>query len=364
MRFSKYLAISLLAVAGLASCSPDDEPVVAPVQDANNVFVINEGNVGRSNGSISLFNPANKALSLDLFRAVNGRETGDVVQHMAIANNRAYLVANNSNKIEVVSLPDFRSVGVVRSRLKGPRYFLPVSATRGYVTQWGDYTGSASRIKIIDLGTLAVVDSIDTGLRPERLLLLNGKVFVANSGSNTLTVIDPATNRVTSTLVVGDAPNSLAVDKNGLLWVLCGGNVVYTPTFDVDYTTTTPGKLVSVNAAAGAVAGTRTFGSNRLQPTDLHLSPAGDQLLFRAADAMTYTGPVFRLGIADAALPAFTAPFIRRNLYGLGVDPNTGVIYGGTGTFLGTDKMIRYQSSGAALDSAAVGAGPNGFVFY
>jgi YVTN family beta-propeller protein len=262
-----------------------------------------------------------------------------------------------------VSLPDFRSVGVVQG-LKSPRYFLPVSATRGYVTQWGNFGSVRPGIKIIDLSTYAVVDSIATGSQPERLVLAGGRVYVANVGSNSLTVIDPATHRVTSTLVVGDAPNSLATDKNGLLWVSCGGMVAYTPSYDIDYAATTPGKLVSINPTAATVVSTRTFASNRLQPTDLHLNGAGDQLYFRAADASSYVGPVFRLGIADASLPVFTAPFIRRNFYGLNVDPRTDVIYGGTGTFQGTDKLIRYQSTGAPLDSATVGIGPNGFVFY
>lgn len=364
MRFSKLLAAPLLSLWALSSCSPDDKKItVDPVQDSTNVFVVNEGNIGRSNGSVSLYKTTDKTVVTDIFRTVNNRGLGDVVQNMVVVGNRAYVVVNNSKKVEVVSLPDFRSVGVVQN-LRNPRYLLPVSATRAYVTQWGNFSTVRPGIKIIDLATNAVVDSIATGSLPERLVVAGGRVFVANAGDNTLTVIDPSTNRVTSTLVVGDSPNSLAVDKNGLLWVTCGGAVAYDANFNPDYTATTPGKLVSVNVASATVASTRTFTSNRLQPTDLHLNAAGDQLYFRAASAVTYTGPVFRLGIADATLPALTAPFIRRSFYGLGLDPKTDVIYGGTGTFLGTDKLIRYRPAGTPLDSALVGSGPNGFVFY
>jgi YVTN family beta-propeller protein len=363
MRFSKFLAAPLLALLVLTGCDPGDDTTVVPTPDTTSVFVINEGNFNRNNASISLFDKTTNAVTNDLFRSVNNRALGDVAQSMAVQGSRAYLVVNNSNKVEVVSLPNFQSVGVVQG-LNSPRYFLPISATRAYVTQWGNFGSVRPGIKVIDLASNVVVDSIATDALPERLVLASGKVFVANAGSNTLTVIDPATNRVTSTLVVGDAPNSLAVDKNGLLWVVCGGTVAYTPSYDVDYTATTPGKLVSVNATTAAVASTRTFASNRLQPTDLHLNGAGDELYFRAADAGTYTGPVFRLGIAETALPVLTAPFIRRAFYGLNVDPRTGIIYGGTGVFQGTDKLIRYQNNGTPLDSATVGIGPNGFVFY
>ena len=363
MPVSKFLAASLLGLALLTGCDPQPSLVAEPAKDATNVFVVNEGNITRSNGSVSLFKTTDKSLTLDIFKAVNNRVLGDVVQDMVVASSRAYLVVNNSNKIEVVSLPGFKSVGVVRG-VKQPRFFLPVSATRGYVTQWGDYNGAASRIKVIDLSTLTVVDSISTGLKPERLVLANGRVFVANSGSNTLTVIDPATNRVTSTLTVGTGANSLALDKNGLLWVLCGAFVYDPITYSADYGATVPGKLVSVNPATATVVTTRTFDSNLLQPTDLHFNSAGDQLYFRAANPDDYTGPVYRFGIAETTLPSLRTPFIRRSFYGLGLDPNTNLIYGGTGTFLGTDKMIRYQSNGTALDSTAVGIGPNGFVFY
>ena len=362
MRFPKSLTAPLLALLALSGCNPKNDAIVDPAFDASSVYVINEGNFNKANGSISLFKTSDKSVAADVFRSTNGRGLGDVVQSMAVANKLGYIVVNNSNKVEVVSLPDLKSTAVITG-LRSPRYFLPVSATRGYVTQWGNFSNVRSGIKVIDLTTNTVIDSIATDLQPERLVLAGGRVFVANSGSNTLTIIDPATNRVAGTLAVGDAPNSFALDKNGVLWVLCGGTVAYTASYAIDYAATTPGQLVSVNVAAATVAAKRIFGTNRLQPNDLHLNAAGDQLFFRATDANTFTGPVYRLGIADASLPALTAPFIRRALYGLGLDPRTDVIYGGTGTFLGTDKLIRYQSSGTPLDSATVGTGPNSFVF-
>ena len=364
MRFSKLLLAPALALLTLTGCDPEEEIIIDPAADPANVYVVNEGNFNRGNGAISLFTKTSPLVVADLFRPVNGRGLGDVVQSLTLANRRGYVVVNNSNKVEVVSLPDFRSVGVITG-LRSPRYLLAISPTRAYVTKWGNFGNTRPGIKIVDLTTNTVIDSIATGPQPERLLLAGGRVFVANSGSNTLSVIDPATNRVSSTLTVGGAPNSLALDATGRLWVLCGGTVAYTPTYDVDYAATTPGQLVSVTvgAATPTISSARVFNTNRRQPVDLQLNGAGNQLFFRAVTA-SGTGPVFRLGTAEAALPSLTgAPFIRRSLYGLGVDPRTDVIYGGTGTFLGTDRLIRYQPGGAALDSVIVGAGPNGFVF-
>ena len=377
MRFSNYLIVSALALVSLAGCSPDKEVTVAPSADNNNVFVLNEGLFSATGtGTVTLFNKSTKAVTPDLFASANGagRRLGNVVQSMAVRDKRGYIVVNAADKVEVVSLPDFKSVGVVKG-LSSPRYFLPISTSRAYVTQWGRDTlhrhgviipRVRPGIKIIDLITNAVVDSIATGFLPERLTLAGGKVFVANYGSNTVTVIDPATNRVTNTLTVGDAPNSFALDKNNRLWVLCGGLVVYDANYTaVDFAATTPGKLISldpVNPGAGATA--RTFASNRAVPTDLHLNPAGDQLYFRAADGYSFVGGVVRLGIADAVLPSLTGtPFISGLFYGLSLDPDNGNIYTGTGTF-SADKMTRYQPDGTKIDETVVGAGPNGFVFF
>ncbi|MBH8560025.1 DUF5074 domain-containing protein [Hymenobacter negativus] len=375
MRFSNYLIAPALALLSLAGCSPDKEVTVAPAAEKNNVYVLNEGafSSGTGNGTISLFDKSTKAVTADVFQSVNGRRLGNLTQSMAVRDKRGYIVMNGSNKVEVVSLPDFKSVGVVTG-LSSPRYFLPISTSRAYVTQWGTYNSVynpiRAGIKVVDLITNTVVDSIATGSMPERLTMAGSKVFVANYGSNTVTVIDPATNRVTNTLTVGDAPNSFALDKNNRLWVLCGGFVAYLydangKYLGIDYANTTAGSLYGLDPANPTSGGTsRTFASNQRVPVDIHTNPAGDQLYFRATDAASYLGGVVRLGIADAALPSLTGtPFINGLFYGLGIDPDNGTIYTGTGTF-SADKMTRYQPDGSKIDEAVVGAAPNGFVFF
>ena len=372
MRFSNQLIVSALALLSLAGCSPDKEVTVAPSAENTNVFVLNEGAYSvTGTGTVTLFNKSTKAVTPDLFQSVNGagRRLGNVVQSMAVRDKRGYIVVNGADKVEVVSLPDFKSVGVVKG-LSSPRFFLPISTSRAYVTQWGNYKTVRAGIKIVDLITNSVVDSIATGDAPERLTLAGGKVFVANSGENTVTVIDPATNRVTNTLTVGDSPNSFAPDKNNRLWVLCGGFAAYLydangKYLGIDYANTTAGSLYNLDPANPTSGSTsRIFTSNQRAPADIHANPAGDRLYFRAVDAGAGLGDVVRFGIADAALPSLTGTlFIGGLFYGLGIDPTDGTIYTGTGTF-SVDKMTRYQPDGTKIDETVVGAGPNGFVFF
>ncbi|WP_345222325.1 YncE family protein [Hymenobacter koreensis] len=352
--FSRAAVAGLLPLSAffLASCDPDKDKIT-PVVGSDSVFVVNEGRFLSANASISVFQPASKTVtSKDIFQAANNRALGDVAQSMAVANNRGYIVVNNSKKVEVVTLPDFRSAGVI-TKLRFPRYFA-AEGNRGYITQTRAYDGGPGQVIVVDLATNRAVDSINVGVQPERILISSGKAYVANNGENTISIIDLAT-KAESKVVVGDSPNSLAIDRNGRLWVLCGGKVAYLPDYSVDYGNTTPGSLVDFMPNAPTAQNRRTFASNRSVPNRLQRNGNGEQLYF------TFLNGVYRMNIGDAALP--TAPIIRRRLTGLGVDPKDNSIYGGTGLFTADGKIIRYNADGAAQDSAIVGIGPNGFAF-
>jgi len=352
----------LLALAGLlslGSCGSSSDP--DPNPSVSNVFVVNEGAFQKSDADITGFSSsAGQVVNATLFTSANSRALGDVAQSMTVANGHGYIVVNNSNKVEVVSMPDVKSVATITG-LSLPRYFA-VSGTKGYVSETVAYSGPG-RVSVIDLTTNTVTKTIPVGLQPERMLVADGKVYVVNSAANSISVINTQTDAVESTITVDNAPNSLVQDANGQIRVLCGGKTVYTPTYEVDYTLTQPGSLVSFAPSAPTMQTRLTFASNRLRPTDLQTNGDKTQLYFRAV-ANSGIGPIFRMGINNNSLPDLTAPFIKGAFYGLGIDPNDATIYGGTGTFSGSDKFIRYRSIGTSIDTFATGSGPNSFVFY
>src|SRR5689334_8008048 len=63
-----------------------------------------------------------------------------------------------------------------------------------------------------------LVAKIPVGSSPHRLAVGDGMVWVANSGTNTVSRIDPETNEVVDTIVVGQAPVSISVGE-GAVWV-------------------------------------------------------------------------------------------------------------------------------------------------
>jgi YVTN family beta-propeller protein len=345
-----------LAVQALLLSSCDQEPEQQQQPKGTyetGVFLVNEGGFGHGNGSISFYNRNTKTVEQDVFKKVNNRPTGDVLQDLFVHNEKAYIVANNSAKVEVADANTFASLGTVEG-LAMPRYFAAVQ-NKGYVSEWVGFSGNG-RVSVIDLTTNTVTKTIAVGAMPEEVLLVNNKLYVANSGGNTLTVINTSTDAVEATVPVGDGPNSLAVDANNKLWVLCGGDKVWLPDFsDIDAAASTVGSLVRVNPASNAVEATLAFGSKKDAPGKLATNNTKNKLYYN------YQGKVFQLDITAAALPA--TALINRGFYGFGVDPATNILYGSPSSFPANSKVIRYNASGAAIDSFQAGIGTNGFFF-
>jgi YVTN family beta-propeller protein len=347
------LVLSAALVSLLASCHRDnDNP--APAGSGQYAFVINEGNFLNGIGSVSRFDKTSKDLVADAFAtANNGALLGSVVESMTVVDAKGYVVVNNSNKIEVVSLPDFKTTATITG-LNQPRFLVRSVAnpSRAYVTEWlgGPYPApyTAGRVSIIDLTTNKVTGTIPVGINPEKPVLLGGKLYVPNTGSTFLTVIDDATPTSTSANIVVPTPaGSLVADKNNTLWALCS----------TDYASQ-PAVLLHYNASPSAGTLQNAFPLPAVDSSDdLRISPDGTQLYY------SYGKGEYRMNITDSKLP--TTPLIRRSFYGFDIDPATGILYGTDAlNYSNPGRLIRYQPDGTKLDSTTVQVSPNGVVFY
>ncbi|RDV15678.1 YncE family protein [Pontibacter diazotrophicus] len=363
--FRSFFLAATLITSSVAFTSCDDENDVEPVienevrgpYDQEGVFIINEGNWGTPNGSISfLSDSAGHQVQNGIFSNANaGRPLGDVIQDMELYDSLAYIVANNSNKIEVVNAYTFESVGVVEN-LQLPRHFVALNNEKGYVTETVDYAGSQGRVSVIDLNNYTVTETIEVGMEPEQLLVAGGKLYVANSGDNNVTVINTATDAVESTITVSDAPTELALDRDNNIWVLSAGRITYNDDWTaIDYDQTTAGALSKITPGTQNVQ-TYTFGSNQSQPGNLTINGNGDKLYFNY-DGGTYVQDVSATSLSNTVI-------IDHSFYGLGVDPDNGYIYGGDSNgFAGEGTVHVYQPDGTKVTEFRAGIGPNGFVF-
>jgi len=350
----KFLLIAAILATIFVSCSKDDEK---PIDTGylHGVFITNEGGFMSNNGSISYYDIDSGKVTNNLFQMINGRVPGDVVQSFGVAGNKGFIVVNNSQKVEVVDMESFESLGTITG-VDYPRYFIGIDNDKGYLTN-GSFAG---KVYIINLVTLELTDSIAVGNGPENIVKSGNYVFVANSGGwtndSTVSVIDVTTDQVIKTIHAGDNPTDLVVDNNGDIWVLCKGKVVYDQNWNI--TDETDSKLVKINGGNRSVEETFVVGQTGdfFNPNRLAISNDGQNIFFGEA------GGIYRMNIADSNVP--TSVFIAKQYYGLDIDPDNGTVYCLKANGFDANGMVyMYNSNGILTDSLGVGIAPNGATF-
>jgi hypothetical protein len=135
MKFNKLVVAVLAGSLFFVSCSNDDDTTEAPSGAYDNgVLVLNQGNFNAGNASVSFISDA-LTVENNIFQTNSGRVLGDVGQDIGLEGNNAYIVVNNSGKIEVANRYTFAPVATI-SGLVNPRY-IAFENGKGYVTCWG-----------------------------------------------------------------------------------------------------------------------------------------------------------------------------------------------------------------------------------
>ncbi|MDZ4824247.1 MAG: YncE family protein [Flavobacteriales bacterium] len=314
-------------------------------------FVVNEGSFLGNNASVTHISK-DGVLTEDPYFDANGFPLGDVLQSFTAYNDRGYAVLNNSAKVEVFNLQTF----VHEATITGcdyPRYFLPVSSTKAYLTN-GSLGGE---VDIIDLGSNTITGTIVVGNGPEGLASFGTKVFVCNGGGwsfdNTVSVIDAGTDTVIETIDVGDRPQQAVVDKEGNLWVLCSGEILY----DINFIVMghTPAMMYKIDAVTFDVLTTAQIGAEGDHPIRLAVSGDGDFVYYE-------NNGVYRVDVVGGDLAG--SLLISGAHYGMGVHSESGDIWtADPSDFTNNSVIRRHDALGVQLEEIQAGIGASGFVF-
>ena len=357
----KIIGMIVLAISTLESCKKDTPtPSVTEGNYEQGYFVSNEGGFGSGNGSISFISGDN-TVENNVFASVNSFLLGDVVQSMNVINDKAYIVVNNSYKIEVANINSMTHVASIEGGyFQSPRYILQVDEHKAYVSDWGG--GFGGSIVIIDLESNIQTGLIYNGSSPEGLVKAGDKVFTADGGygwfssSPRVSVINTITDEIESTIDVGDVPRSIQVDVNGDVWVLCEGATNYDSTWSY-IESHTAGQLIRINGVTAQIEETFIFADSTQHPSNLVINNAGTTLYFSNGG---WTKAVYAFDIAATELP--TTALISKSFYSLGC--NGGYIYGTDAVdYMQNGWSYRYTTSGIIVDSAQVGIIPGGYCF-
>lgn len=315
----------------------------------NGVFVLNEGNFGQANASITAYDPVTGEVSQNQYENENGSPIGDILYSATAIGDRLYLVVNNSSKIEVVDKETLTKIATIRiANEASPRELVQVSETKAYVTNL--YGNSVS---VIDLETNEEASIIAVESNPEGIAVVGERAYVANSGfgnGNTLSIINTETDEVTGTITVGDNPVSILKQDNDQLWIVCAG--AYGDFSDPE--DDTPGMIYVVNGITAEVVTSFEVGGH---PGDLVINDLDDVAYLMNGDVMSIDMNTFE--VIDSA-------FIEKNFYSLGFSTSDEgqFIWGGDAkNFAQSGLAIQYDLNGVKVDSFPTGIIPGAFYF-
>ena len=332
--------VSILLIFACGKEKPKPQPPVEVTE--NKVLITNEGNFLYGNASISIYNKIEGTIRQDIFSDVNQIPLGDVCQSLYVGEGKIYIVVNNSGKVEVVNKNDFKKVGTI-GNMQSPRYFLPISGEKAYVTELYQ-----NQIHVLNLASNQKTGNIPLQGWTENLEKVGSKVFVTNKTTSKIYVINSNTDAIEDSLQLANDPNSLVKDKNGKLWVLCGGSSSLNQN----------AALYRLNPMNNVVELEITFPNLSDRPSKLTLNGGGDTLYF-------YKNGVFRFPISAPTLPE--SPVVQAswgNFYGLGIDPTNGDIYISDALdFVQRGRISRYKNNGNLHSTFLAGIIPGGFYF-
>jgi len=307
----KQILFLLILVLPAVSCeritnNPRTDDPEESIIAGEGVFILNEGNFTWGNGTISYFSYDSVKIYNDVFSIVNGRPLGDVPNSMSIYNEYAYIVVNNSGKVEVVKRNSLESVTTITG-LKSPRNLVVINNLKAYVSSL--YSDS---LTIIDLKTNSVSGYINIRRTSETIAVTGNKAFVSNwYGGDEIMVINTENDKVIDSVKVGREPESMVIDKKYILWILCNGG----------WSRENYAELVGISTQTHAIMKRHIFSSMLDSPSGLIINGGGDTLFFLEEG-------IRRMDIEATVIPS--EPFIEEKdhlFYKLGVNPVNGDIF-------------------------------------
>jgi hypothetical protein len=341
-KYFQFIALIPLFISCVKDKPQDIIQPTVQLTSAKKVYVINEGNFGSGNATVSLFDTGNNTVIENFYQTQNSSLpiVGDVAQSLSNINSKFYLVVNNSGKI-IVCDAQFKKVTQI-TNLSSPRYILPITNQKAYVS---DYNANA--ISVLDLNSNTKVASIPCSGWTEQMVLIYNKAFVTNMKRNYTYVINTVNDTKTDSIQVGINAGSSVVDKNDKVWILSSG----------DNANSILGKLSRIDPITNQIEASFQFSAGN-SPNSLCLNKTKDTLCF-------LNGGVFKMAVNSLALPATAfIPNGTKNFYGLGVNPNDFSIYVADALdYVQRSTIYIFDANGNQKTYFKAGINANGFYF-
>jgi DNA-binding beta-propeller fold protein YncE len=339
----KNSVIICLFLVAFASCSKMPEVPLSHDPFGGGVYILNEGNFMAGNGSLSFYSYDSSKVFNDLFYSINNRHLGDVPNSMVIHADKAYIVVNNSGKIEVVDRSTLVSTATITG-LISPRNMAIINDNKAYVTSM--YSDS---IVIIDLTKNKISGYVNIRRSSESIVLLGLNAYVSNwVGGKEIMVLNTVNDEVIDSVGVGIEPESMVLDAHGKLWVLCNGGWARTSAAELDV----------INTGENFVEKKFVFPSLGNSPTSLTIDGFGLNLYYLDKG-------VWQIQNNSEALA--TEPIITESgayFYKIAINPmNSDIFVTDAADFVQKGNILIYKNNGVLVTKQQAGIIPGSMCF-
>lgn len=343
-----FLFFALATILMILSCDKDDPIPNNPIQTFDNgVFISFEGGFGQGNAVVYFLDQQRGEYVPEIFRTVNQKPIGDILQSIHFDDDKAYLVVNNSGKIIEVNQKTFEETGTIEG-LNAPTE-IDIENGKGYIgSQYSDH------VLVADMGSLTITDTLYVGESSYLLKEEDGRLWILSQSEyqgrvkNQIYYIDLASQTLDS-VAVGPNPLQWAFGDDDELFVYCSG--IENGDAPAIYTINTESQTVENNTQLNVEGG--NFG--RITYDDF-----SDRLLVQMPDGIYEYKPAQGLG-TTAIIPLHEIQY----LYAMNVDPENGRIYlGDARDFASSGAVYIFTGDGQPFGSIPqAGIGPNHFYF-
>lgn len=334
------------------SCSSDNDTEVSQAGIyENGILVANEGSFTKPNADVTFVSNNLADVANNIFAANNNNEAfGKVLQSIGFSGDRAYLVANVPNKIEVVNRYTFKKQATVVANLDSPRY-IAFAGTKYFVTN-NNFSSNVKKVNIYNVSDNSYVGAINFPRYAEKIVEAEGNIVVQTDGvgydaswnpiatGHTISIINPSSNTestVSPMTLPGSGIIRDLISYKGIAYVLTSDD--------------TNSYIYKINSSAGTYTSTVLTGIPKVQKLR-----ADDNKFYFINDA----NKIYSMAIGTTAIPTAPIATATGNVYGF--DVIDGRIYAADADFSKDGKVNVYNAAnGSLLKNFTAGVGTNGF---
>jgi len=364
----KRIALFALGILVFTACNDDDDGASAPAPAAPTALIGIEGTSPNGISSLASYNITNQTVENNVFRKANINPMGSQLSDMMldVERNQLVLVLPGSNKIiyadantleitkQIQDLMQIRNVAKVLDNLyyvscpELPGFYV-INANNGNVVKEVELDGTSNQTEI------AVWQDI---------------AFICNTGNailgdSTISLIRTSEDTLITSLMVGHTPNSMVIDEENNLWILCSGEFMATNplgsgigslwkyNLDTMYRDIDSGWTISPDTV-------KYFTDNQLRPNNLIYDEQGANLYY--IDGLP-SGNIVSTGKNVNRLNE--TPLVSNNYYTIAFDSENQELYGTKvpGDIETNGDLQVFDPVGNLKTSIRIGVKPNNVLF-